>query len=1163
MAVFKKLSNKTYLVVSFFLLISFLLVLSWFRQGHFYGGGDTGLPTYNPEKVFEMSKYIWWDSIAPGFLVPSDITSVPFYFFLSLFQKIGLSALGIQETLFFIFLFLMGIGAYFLILEIVGQEKKGLGVIGGLFYMFNPFMMVQVWHRFNHTAFVFAAAIPFLVLFWKSWIRDGSFLKLLIFLVINTLASYMFGTLAYVIPFWLILFLVAASDIFFPWVGGSLGMKKTLRFLLGFFLWIICDTWWLIPVLTIGSGVTSQQHDIGESLSTLIAISKQAIIPYSLQMINSYYIFTQAELGDIYKTFFFLLIPWIFVGIILWGMLYALKKKSFAPYVFIFLIVLLLAKGSSSPFGFPFVFLFDKFFILGLLRNPFEKMGILFPLTGSILFVFGVEAVFGWLSKYLGSRVRGVLLLIVLGVIGIYYGPMYKGTLFGKIGEPTYVDIPKSYNNADKWLQDRVKTENSTDGKILNLPLTRNDVITYNWTFGYHGIESAASLFPALPSISHGFNLKRSDDALTALSLIFNKPYNADQRQMLKMLQDFNVKFIILHKDIAWKGSDTYDPLETEKILNMLSFLRKEKEFGDLVIYELLPEVFKPKIVLSNSVNFAYPQEAPMRMWPYLSSNNTNDFMTPFNDNIQTLFNQSNLTIIFPSLAFNSLESSASGLDYVVNNLVFIRYSLLNTRVLANKDEEADVEKMITKIITANQDLVNIYIQLKNKNLTQIDFLANSYTQQINELFQEDLRKPKLSFYVSPAMIDNLFKLHLLILDQVITATNSPSSQVLIQAKDKIKQDLNSRKLLPLYPLQKRDQLTIQNRQINQFDTPVAGSYELLMNNLKIREIYPDNLTNINFQINDKDLALKADNKGDVISFGSIALGAGKQEISFENVLSNNLFPKFDSLNKVGDIKFPDQNTLQLSSDGSLPSYVESGLGYTEGEDLYQVSFEALIQTGTGFYIQILQDTDQVIENKVKPLINAAIYKNPQNNNWQTYSIKLSPLNLTTRQANFRIIVDPQGTTSFNESKGNEQTAVLIRNLQVQRILNNPIFLLRENNKSSSNPIPESLMFKQDSPVSYTGTVRIPEPTFLIFKEAFHPGWSLKLTKDTQVYRPAQHYIADLYGNAWWIDKPGEYSFQIEFEPQKKVTLGVWITILGGLVPVIMTICKRDKNERN
>lgn len=1162
----KKEFNKTYFVALLFLIISSLLILVWFRDGFFYGGGDVGLPTYNPKRALEITKNIWWEAQAPGFLIPHAVTSITLYLFLSVFQSFGIGPVGMQAILFLVLLFLMGFGMYLLILSIIGHDKKIYATVGGLFYMFNPYMMAQIWHRFNNTSFFFVAAIPYLIMFWIGWIKSGNYLNLLFFLIVNLLASYMFGTLAYVIPLWLIISLFTISAIFFPWENKGYLFKVFFRGLFGLGMWILVNGWWLIPVFTIGSEITSQQHNIGESLTTFLVISKQAILPYSLQMINPFYVFTQAELGEIYKSFFFRLIPWLGVIAIFYGIIRALQRKYLSSYVLIFLIIIFLSKGSSPPFGQLFLLLFDKIFILGLLRNPFEKIGILLPLINSILFAVGIEGFVEKFRKYLGNLGITLTLLLLFALMGIYYWPMYRGTIFGTLGHPNFIDTPKSYKDADNWLNEKNHQNSLVDGKILHLPLTRSDIVTYSWKYGYHGSEPSSLLFTSLPSISHGLNLHRIDDSLTALSLIFNHSYYLHHEKILKLLQDFNVRYLILHKDIIWKGSDIYDPYETEKILDALSFLERKIQFGDLVIYEIRPEYFQPKVILTNAIDLVYPENATMKLEPYLISKDSNYMITPVGNinKIIPLIPQSSETTILPHLSFTYQEASGSGMDFIVNNLVLMYYRLLNTKASVNKEDEPDVKILVTQLIAANEDLINSYILMRRDNFVQLDPLIQRYSQTMGKLLDQDLRKPKLSFYVSPNTISDIYKMHLLILEQMETRLGQSQKEIVEPIKNKIKQDLINNKLIPTYPLVNKENLTVLERQINQFNIIKGGEYELLMVNPKSREIYPKKLSNLDFQINDREISLKANNKDDLISFGNISLNEGLQEISFNHLISENQFPAFDKLTKNGDVKIIDQNTIQLISDGVQPAYVDSQLPQIEGEESYLVTFDALIQSGIGFYIQVIQDTDSEQNGRPNPSVRATIYRNPQNSNWQTYRIQLPALNLTTKEAMFRLIVDPLGTTSFNDSTGNQPTVVMIKNMQVGRILNNQIYLHSKSQKPVATSSVKTLQLNQESPVLYSGRIRIDQPAFLIFKEAFHPGWKLELKKQSKVYKIDQHYIANLYGNAWWIEEPGEYDFKIKFEPQSKVTLGLYLAIFGGGVLIFLMIFQRIKNyERN
>src|SRR3989344_7189308 len=191
-----------------FLIISLLFVLSWFRFGKIYGGGDTGLPFYNPERTLELASSIWWDAMAPGIPVPHGLTSVPVMYLFSFPQTMGASPVLIQALAFFVLLFLMGYGMYCLSLFVLGKEEQNLSLIAGIFYLFTPYMMVQVWHRFIHNAFFFAAFMPFIIIAWTLWIRKLKPIFLFLFLFINFLAVYMYGTIAFIVTVWIFLSLI-------------------------------------------------------------------------------------------------------------------------------------------------------------------------------------------------------------------------------------------------------------------------------------------------------------------------------------------------------------------------------------------------------------------------------------------------------------------------------------------------------------------------------------------------------------------------------------------------------------------------------------------------------------------------------------------------------------------------------------------------------------------------------------------------------------------------------------------------------------------------------------------------------------------------------------------------------------------------------------------
>ena len=121
--------------------------------------------------------------------------------------------------------------------------------------------------------------------------------------------------------------------------------------------------------------------------------------------------------------------------------------------------------------------------------------------------------------------------------------------------------------------------------------------------------------------------------------------------------------------------------------------------------------------------------------------------------------------------------------------------------------------------------------------------------------------------------------------------------------------------------------------------------------------------------------------------------------------------------------------------------------------------------------------------------------------------------------------------------------------------LNNPIFL--RSTVSNYGSIPEGdINFTQENAVFYSGTINLAAPGFLVFNESFHPDWELELSNGQQIAR-SQKFLSNLYGNAWYIDRPGNYNFKLEFKPQKNAKNGIIISMLGLFVVVALTVKQR------
>ena len=116
---------------------------------------------------------------------------------------------------------------------------------------------------------------------------------------------------------------------------------------------------------------------------------------------------------------------------------YSLRELIF--WSILFIVAVFLAKGAASPLGYIYPFFLEKFFFLGILRNPFEKLGILIPFSGSILFAIGffkLATIFWKRNILLGKAI--IILSFGLFFV-IYHWPFWAGTLFGTLGSKNFV----------------------------------------------------------------------------------------------------------------------------------------------------------------------------------------------------------------------------------------------------------------------------------------------------------------------------------------------------------------------------------------------------------------------------------------------------------------------------------------------------------------------------------------------------------------------------------------------------------------------------------------------------------------------------------------------------------------------------------------------------
>ncbi|MCL5072502.1 MAG: hypothetical protein M1308_16660, partial [Actinobacteria bacterium] len=209
--------------------------------------------------------------------------------------------------------------------------------------------------------------------------------------------------------------------------------------------------------------------------------------------------------------------------------------------------------------------------------NPFEKLGLLVILPASIIAAIGVRNLWD-LSKAVYLKV--IIILLIIGC-GIYVWPMWSDKLFGSDKYPLFFTLPADYKEVSNFLSDQLKLD---DGKILHLPISEGDSATYDWKYPYNGTEIASYLFPGV-SISKFLYISFIDHLLEESSRIFHTTNYALQKQILSI---FNVKYIVLNKNLDWYVRKVDNPLFVERILDASPDLKVIKQTANLKVYKFI-----------------------------------------------------------------------------------------------------------------------------------------------------------------------------------------------------------------------------------------------------------------------------------------------------------------------------------------------------------------------------------------------------------------------------------------------------------------------------------------------------------------------------------------------------------------------------------------------
>ncbi len=522
------------------ILLCGVLITVWFGQKSFLAGGEESFFLWNPLLAFKTHVSPWSNNLrSMGFYLPR-LTLIGFA---AILQNFGFSIWLIQAFSFLILLVLGASGVWML----VRDEKREVSFFASLFYIFNLYSFSQVWGRFIYNGIFAWALLPWTIYLFNEWNTHGRLKYIIYFLTISTILSHSFGNPAFILAIWI------------P-VGIIMLFNFGFRSLLFAFAWGVTNFWWIYPELKNSISTFSSISDWRMNFDSLRGVSQYFSTGQILLLKQRYLFGVNNPWFDYYNHKLIWVISILILLIAMFGWLKSYNIKAWKWLTLMALIGWFISKGTTPPFGYGFYhWLFSTFPFMGILRNSYEKFGIVWLLPYSVFFAFGLANI----------KPRLVQVSILILVCGVLVWPMWTGDIFKDI----HVKVPEYYKEANDYLN-----KDRSLGRILMLPIVPGDGVRYSW--GYQGIEPSEFLFDK-QSVSKMLRIKQFDDKYFDLYHKFTGGVNYEPN-----LRELNIKYFVLHNDMDSKISGASSSAQVIETLSNNPRIKYIIKFGDLDIYQ-------------------------------------------------------------------------------------------------------------------------------------------------------------------------------------------------------------------------------------------------------------------------------------------------------------------------------------------------------------------------------------------------------------------------------------------------------------------------------------------------------------------------------------------------------------------------------------------------
>lgn len=580
--------------LTIFFTISLALVFITFFDHKILAGAEEGLFFLNPQRSIELYKSPWFET-GTGYPVAVFIPRVTILVIANILNTLEVEIWAVQALIYFSLFFLGMIYVYLLTKELFQSKNIELtATLAGIFYLLNLYSFSQIWGRFLYAQFFAFTLLPIITFYTIRFLTKYKFYNLILLNLFGLFCSFAYGEPAQVFTIWTPAFLW----VFYLLYRNRHDRKFIIRCLEGFFIifisWILVNFWWIYPYKALVSYTFSGMSNWRVSYDSLSGVSQYFSTDQILLLRQS---FLFGEGGKYYAFYSNLLIKFLSILILFFAIFGLVKSRKEKHWPYLFLLIFFgwfISKGTNPPLGGAFFsFLFSNISFSQVLRNSYEKFGLVWVLAYSICFGLGMSKI---LERFIGKGKYFIAFSLMFFFSGILIWPFWLGDIF----DLHRISVPKTYQQINAIIND-----DASDSRILVLPIEKGDSSLLDW--GYAGVEPSEYLFDK-PVISKRLGL--SDTFNHKYDQLVDSLTQGGNSQSL--FDELNIKYIVIRHDFKLEHN-LVDAQRSEATISALPNIRHISSPGKLSLFVLEGSQSGYFLADNRSVQLNYQKISPTK----------------------------------------------------------------------------------------------------------------------------------------------------------------------------------------------------------------------------------------------------------------------------------------------------------------------------------------------------------------------------------------------------------------------------------------------------------------------------------------------------------------------------------------------------------------------